>query len=219
MAIVLVVVGVVVVYLLWRVMRAQETQAQVQAVRAAVETAVLLAPHIAAGFEQARGQGRLIEWTDAKARELGLDEATMRATIDKRESNELRALLVAESLDRGVLSRFLTARHCEPSSGYPGATPPSDVWCPSQCEIERDVAVPNGTTACPFCGGAIEPLSGEADREEWEREMLAWSRYAKIYPREAAAEEAERTAARTASDHKQRARYEAAVTAHRTGTA
>ncbi|MBA3391129.1 MAG: hypothetical protein H0T89_00715 [Deltaproteobacteria bacterium] len=212
-----IVVGVVVgVYFLWRMMRAQESQARAVAVHVAIDAAVRMAPQIAAGFEEAKAARRVIEWLYDKARLLDLDDATMRETLGKGESAELRGLLVAESASRGVRCRYLDSQLCFPEMGYPGASQPADLWCPvSHCDQEHDVVFPPGTKECPFCGELVELLTDEDAVAEWKTNAEAWSRYAKLYPAEAAEEEARSTAAHAAADRRHRSEYDVAVAAQK----
>lgn len=211
-----VVVGVVLaVYFLWRVMRAQEAQARAVAVHVAVDAAVRMAPQIAAGLDDAKASQRLIEWSYEKARLLNLDDDEMKDTLRRRESAELRGLLVAESISRGVRCRYLDADLCYPEMGYPGASPPADLWCPtSHCDRVHDVDFPPGTKECPFCGEPVELLTDEDDIAEWKANAQAWSRYAKLYPAEAATEETRSTAAHAEADRRHRVEFEAALAAH-----
>lgn len=73
----LVVVGVVIAFLLWRLLRVQEARVRVEAVQATVQVARDMSEALARGWEQARAAGRVIEWTDNLARTLDIDDGQM----------------------------------------------------------------------------------------------------------------------------------------------
>ncbi len=209
MAVALVVVGVVIVFLLWRILRVQEARARVEVVQATAQVARDMSQAFAKGWEEARATGRLIEWVDNLARSLDIDGDRMWLLLRSPQGAELRALLIRESLERGVLCRFLEERDfADQYQGHPGPDPGRDAWCPNGCDQERDVRFTTELKVCPFCGRPVEALAEADDRSRWQAEMLAFERYGRLLPTRANADESQSLAAHNAAAERERAKLE-----------
>lgn len=217
MGVVLVVVGIAIVFLLWRILRVQEVRARVEVAQVTAQVARDLGEAIAKGWEDARARGRLIEWLDDVVRMLDANEDEMHLRLHSSAGKELRPLLVSESLERGVRCRFLDERDFQDRyPGHPGPEPKPYAWCPTNCcDQERDLTLPAELKVCPFCGEPADAMEVDDEQQQWKADMQAFERYRKLFPTKANADEAQSVAAHAAAGKRDREKYDAAIAAHR----
>lgn len=223
MVIVVAIVGVVVVVLLWRILRVQHARAEIEATRARVEIATRVA-HDAAqwmayhegGWEKARSEKRLIEWTDSVVRTLQLDEDDFALRLEAKSGAELRNALIEESFARGVPCRWLNRDDFDRFKvDYPGPEPKVSWWCGERCDEEHDVRFPDGFQECPFCGAELEPLETpdefKAEHVAWEREIDKLARYRRLFPDAFVDREQQDTKVRAEASERERVKFDRVV--------
>lgn len=218
---ILLVVGIgVAIFLLWRILNVQVVRAQISVARTQIEATHLantIAKDVAASFtaqagteEQAKKEGRLIEFLQKAAAMPGMDNDAVREFLSVQP--QTRKDLITESLVRGVRCEYLDhSDFVELHNGYPGPEPCGEPYCTEHCDVEW---LPSDSETCPFCGAPTkidspdEEIGGEeSDMTTWRRDMDKWERYRKLYPEQAAKREAESKAAHTAADEGRRARF------------
>ncbi len=201
------------VYLLWRMVRVKEAQAQLEAARLVLEQGQRFEAKFTEAegtWEQARENGRLIEYIDRLARASGLDADSVRSEI---AANELRDL-VHESVERGIPCRYLKSSDYDDvlprSMRYPGPRPVAQMWCTADCDEhseltytsqydedeEEEGCLPPDATACAFCGAPTKSLYGDledaSELATWIEEDRIWQLCKKRFPEKAAEEARER---------------------------
>jgi len=209
----------VVVYLLWRILAVQSARAQIEAVSVA-------AASVERKFgteEDARREGRLLEYYDAMASALGRTDEQMALYLGRRDNEKYRRALVVEVVTTGRQCRFLDEKDFEILRvEYPGPAPVPEPMCDVLCYgyCENNPPLPPGTTICPFCEGPAvaddEPDSFDLiDQARWQRANEAWEIWKRYRPREAARAEAVWRRTRESELAIEREELAAAVAAHR----
>lgn len=217
-----VLVGVVIVYLLWRILQVQQVRAQVEVANVVAQRAEAVAKTVVERIgteEQAIRERRLIEYCDDAVRLLGNDENGMRNAL--ANNDKLRWSLVLECLERGKRSRFLNERDYDeiaPQVSCPGPMPQPELICSDVCEPSEGLTyMPPDAKVCPFCGVETKLMNG-AELEakwlaRWREEDAAWQLWKKRAPAESAREEAEELARREKDTAEERAEFEDALAA------
>ena len=220
---VLVVIGLVGVFLLWRILGTQQQRAQIEAAKFVLDTtsAALRA------FEQRHGTidnamraGRLIDYYEAMARELGLSDEDIATVVHRRDNAvHLRSLLV-ESIDQAKKCRFLDNEdYASTETHYPGPQPQPEKVCSEYCDESAELSyLPQDAETCPFCGRPMGLLGSVAsfDRElaEWRVDDQAWQLWKKFAPGKAREAEAEWRRANERTLAQDRAEFDAALLVH-----
>lgn len=210
-----VLIGIVVVYLLWRLLSVQHHRAQVEVAKVVIDTMTTTAKD----FEQRRGtqeqaarDGRLIEYSEDLIRALGIPDENVRLAASRHDPS--RRALAIESVQRGKPCKLLgAADYTALRAHYPGPDPRGDLTCSAFCDETSELTyMPRDATACPFCGAATTVLDiGEKALRTWDEDNAAWQIWKKCAPSEAATEEQEWRA----TTDRDRAEFDAALAAFR----
>jgi len=215
-----VVVGIVVVWLLWRILQVQQVRAQVEVANVAVQRAEATMKTIVERIgteDQAIREGRLIEYYEEAARLLGLSDDAMKDALFKGKNS--RRALAWESLQRGKQCRFLDEMDYDevaPKAYYPGPKPQPDMICSETCDETFELSyMPPDAKTCPFCGAPTKQMNPQHLEDEflarWAKEDAAWQLWKKRSPAIAAKEEAEELARLEANVDEERAEFEKAL--------
>jgi hypothetical protein len=226
MGIVLVIVGIVAVWLLWRILQVQRVRAQVEVANVVVQRteSALSAFAQRMGTEaQAMREGRFIEYCEEAARAFGMSDDDMKNGL--LASKAARHALVMESLERGKQCRFLDEMDYDevaPQAHYPGPMPGSELMCSDVCSATEELTyMPPDAKTCPFCGAPTKPLHPPELVEKllatWRQEDAAWQLWKKRAPQAAAKDEADELASRAADEAEERREFEAALVAFKSG--
>lgn len=224
MVFLLVVVGVVVVVLLWRILGVQKVRAQVEVATLVVNqtvSAVEAFTKRAGTYEDAKQAGRLIEWCEQLVATLNADSEEFKKHMAGTIGQEARRDLVIESVERGVPSRLIDELDYDQfvrKAHYPGAKPVPELMCSNACAptVELTYMPPDATT-CPFCGAPTKPLNPPDLTEKWIATWVAderaWRLWKKRNPVAAEAEEAEVRATDERHLAEERAEFESVLAA------
>jgi hypothetical protein len=219
----LAVIGVVAVVLLWKILGTQNQRAQLEAARFVIDsaTAAMRAFEQRNGTaEQAIGEGRLIDWYEALARDLRVSDESIKTDLCKRQFAAHLHALLAESVTQRRRCRFLEEDdYASLETVYPGPEPRQERVCGEYCDASVGVTLSQDIDACPFCGRPTGVLGRAADFEaemtEWRAADKAWQVWKMYAPAKANAEEKEWRTDNERQIAEDRAEYEQALAAHR----